>query len=129
MNIPLRSAFVKELFDENTFASINAILEIENQVAAVVTGLATILIAEKFGLGSLALLNIICLPLAAGSLLSIWQAGAAAQVDQRPMRASLVHGLLLLVARPSLLTLMAVASLPYVAVILYTVIHPVALDS
>ena len=34
VNIPLRLAFVKELFDENSFASINAILEIENQVAA-----------------------------------------------------------------------------------------------
>lgn len=129
VNIPLRSAFVKELFDENSFAKINAILEIENQVAAVVTGLAAILIVEKFGLGSLALLNIICLLLAAGSLLSIRQAGAAAQLDQRPMRASLVDGLRLLVARPTLLTLMAATSLPYVVVILYTVIHPVALAS
>ena len=129
VNIPLRSAFVKELFDDNSFARVNAVLEIENQVAAVVTGLAAIMIVDHFGLGSLALLNIICLSLAAGSLMCIRQSEATRRVQMRPMRGSLTDGLRLLMMRPVLLTLIAAASLPYVVVILYTVIHPVALAS
>jgi predicted MFS family arabinose efflux permease len=129
VNIPLRSAFVKELFDDSSFARVNAVLEIENQVAAVVTGLAAIMIVDHFGLGSLALLNIICLLLAAGSLMCIQQSKAKRRIQSRPIRGSLTDGLRLLMMRPALLTLIAAACLPYVVVILYTVIHPVALAS
>ena len=50
VNIPVRSAFVKELFGNEAYARVNSILEIENQVAAVVTGLAAILVLDRFGL-------------------------------------------------------------------------------
>lgn len=77
LKIPLRSAFFKELFDDNYFASVNAIRVFENQVVAIVTGLTVIVIAKKFGVHSLALLGIMVLILLAGGLSSIRKAGAA----------------------------------------------------
>lgn len=71
VNIPVRSAFVKELFGNEAYARVNSFLEIENQVAAVVTGLAAILVLDRFGLDSLVLANIACLVLAALSTAAI----------------------------------------------------------
>ncbi|MBL6782310.1 MAG: hypothetical protein ISQ21_04660, partial [Alphaproteobacteria bacterium] len=37
-NIPLRSSYIHELFNEDQFVRVNSMMEIENQVAAVLTG-------------------------------------------------------------------------------------------
>ena len=127
VNIPLRSAFVKELFEEGTYVQVNAILEIENQVAAVITGLLAILVIDLFGLSSLVLVNVLCLGLAVASLQCIRQDNPPQGHMHAEGRASLYEGIQLLLAKPKLMVLILAASVPYVVVILFTVIHPVAL--
>jgi MFS family permease len=127
VNIPLRSAFVKDLFEEGNYAQVNAILEVENQVAAVVTGLLAILVIDLFGLSRLVLINVLCLGLAIVSLMYIRQGSRSHNKIRNEAGTSLFEGVQLLLARPKLMVLILAASVPYVVVILYTVIHPVAL--
>ena len=70
-NIPLRSAYVRELFDANQFVKVNAILEIENQIGAVVTGVVAIFVIERLGLDVLAAINIACFAMAVVCILAI----------------------------------------------------------
>ena len=128
INIPLRTAFVQELYDGSAYRRVNSILEIENQVAAVITGGVAILLMERVGLPMIVVLNIGCLAVAILCIAAITHtANAALMVRKNPVQ-DIRDGIAIMMRERRLSIVLMVASLPYVTVILYTYLHPVALS-
>ncbi len=128
INIPLRTAFVQELYDGSAYRRVNSILEIENQVAAVMTGGIAILMMERVGLPMIILLNIVCVAIAILCIAAInHTANAAAMVRKSPLQ-DIRGGIAIMMRERRLSIILMVGSLPYVTVILYTYLHPVALS-
>lgn len=126
-NIPLRSAYVRELFDANQFVKVNAILEIENQIAAVVTGVVAIFVIERLGLDVLATINIACFAMAVVCILAIPPAEHPLTASKTQVIPALADGFLITIRRPVVATILVAATIPYVVVIFYTILHPIAL--
>ena len=128
INIPLRTAFVQELYAGSQYARVNSILEIENQVAAVITGALAILLIDRVGMTVLAAGNAVLL---VGAILCIalirHETTTPSVVRRSPLR-DIRDGFAIMQRNVRLSVVLLVATLPYVVVILYTYLHPVALS-
>lgn len=129
VNIPLRTAFVQELYFERDYARVNSILEIENQAAAVAIGAIAIIAMETFGLGPILILNAIALALAILMLEAITYTRHIASGIRAGAIEELIEGFAIMKRRPALSLILLAATLPYVVVILYSYLHPVALGA
>ena len=127
-NIPLRGAFVQELFHGSVYLEVNSILEIENQVAAVLTGVCAIFLVENYGIDYLLILNASAYFLAIICISLIDVPVAAHRPEKGSVAASFAEGIGIAISRPRLSMMLMAASVPYIVVILYTVLHPVALS-
>ena len=129
VNIPLRTAFVQELYFDRDYARVNSVLEIENQAAAVAIGAIAIIAMEKFGLTPILLLNGFALAIAIGLIEAIKYTRKTLPVTRTNAVKEMAEGLAFLKGRPLVSGLLLVATLPYVIVILYSYLHPVALGA
>jgi len=127
INVPLRSAYVQELFEGGAYLKVNAILEIENQVAAAITGIVAIFAIEKIGMNWLMVGNIVLYAFSILCLMAITPSGQKGQKSALSYFASLSEGIQIATRQPSITFMLAAASLPYVIVILFTVMHPTAI--
>ncbi len=127
LNIPLRSAYVRELFKPHQFVRINGILEIENQVAAVITGVTAIFVVERYGLETLTIGNIICFVVAIGCILAIPKSENPIRNTNTHVLAGLREGFEITFGRPQIAVVLVASTIPYVVVIFYTILHPIAL--
>ena len=127
-NIPLRSAFVQQLFEPSEYLRVNSILEIENQVAAVITGVIAIAIIELYGLNILALLNIAAYLIAIICISYIPSSDPSQKnTSQNSILIMLKDGFELSFRSADVTSLLIASTFPYIVVILYTVLHPIAL--
>jgi MFS family permease len=128
INIPLRTAYVQETFHGSAYLSVNAMLEIENQVAAALTGIIAIFAIKQFGLLWLTVSNVLMYLLAIVCLLFIPYARTEPHHHSAGYLTSLKQGFQISCARPGLTLMLILASVPYVIVILFTVLHPIAIS-
>lgn len=128
INIPLRTAFVQELYEGGAYARVNSILEIENQVAAVVTGMVAILLIERCGLPVLAIGNAVLLLIAILCIAFIRHQDREPRAVRGTPLQDIRDGFAIIRRDVSLSVVLLVATLPYVVVILYTYLHPIALS-
>lgn len=129
INIPLRTAFVQELYYGRDYARVNSILEIENQAAAVAIGAVAIVALETFGIDPILLLNALALSLSVGLIEMINYRQQTRENDRRDILGDLVEGFAVLRQNSDLSLLLLVATLPYIIVILYSYLHPVSLGA
>jgi MFS family permease len=128
INIPIRSAYVQELFHDSDYGRLNAILEVENQAAAVVTGMIAIFAIAHYGLTTIIVANVIFYVLAMICILAIRPPRTPSSQAAMSYLESLKAGVLIATHRPGLSLMLVAASMPYVVVILFTVLHPIALS-
>lgn len=128
INIPLRTAFVQELYSGGEYAQVNSILEVENQVAAVLTGALAILLIDRVGLTMLALANALVLVPAIICIVLIKHEAVAPKILRGSPLKDIKAGFAIMKRNARLSVVLLVATLPYVVVILYTYLHPVALS-
>lgn len=129
-NIPLRSAYIRELFSKDQFVRVNSMMEIENQVAAVLTGVVAIFVIERYGLGVLAMGNIACFAIAIACIMAIPPVSGAERAAQMPaVFPALADGLRITIRRPATAIMLIASTIPYVVVIFYTILHPIALSA
>ena len=129
VNIPLRTAFVQELYYDRDYSRVNSILEIENQAAAVAIGAIAIIAMQTFGLGPILILNAFALALAIWMLDSIFYTRQITSGTRLRATEELIEGFAIMKRRPALSLVLLVSTLPYVVVILYSYLHPVALGA
>ena len=128
-NIPARSAFVQEIFKPQSYLQVNSVLEVENQVAAVLTGVVAVVLIEQVGLQLILGLNILTYALAALCVAAIpyqrlvsAQPGGLAQVGRL-----FIEGAQIAWSKRLVSLVLVCSTVPYIVVILYTMVHPVAL--
>ncbi|MCJ8340548.1 MAG: MFS transporter [Pseudomonadales bacterium] len=127
-NVPLRTAYVQELFAADEYARINSILEVENQVAAVSTGALAILVMEYLGLSIIILGNVACYIVAVFCIARIKHPAKQFSLKSQSIFKSFNEGVQIALRKPVLALMLLVSSIPYVVIILYTVLHPIALS-
>lgn len=127
-NVPLRTAYVQELFAADEYARVNSILEVENQVAAVSTGVLAILVMEYLGLSIIILGNVVCYIIAVFCIARIKYPVRQFSLNKQSVIQSFNEGIQIALRKPILALMLLVSSLPYVVIILYTVLHPIALS-
>lgn len=128
INIPLRSAYVQETFSGGEYLRVNAILEIENQVAAALTGLIAIFAIKQFGFVWLTISNISMYVLAIVCLVFIPYKKLEIYYNKSSYLLSLKDGFIIAYQKPKITLMLMLASIPYVIVILFTVLHPIAIN-
>ncbi|EPJ53937.1 MAG: hypothetical protein OFPI_08650 [Osedax symbiont Rs2] len=127
-NVPLRTAYVQELFSGDEYVRINSILEVENQVAAVSTGALAILVMEYLGLSIIIFGNLLCYIIAVFCIARIKYPTKKLSIKTQSVIQSFREGLQILKRKPILTLMLLVSSIPYVVIIMYTVLHPIALS-
>lgn len=128
INVPLRTAFVQELFSEHEYVRVNSILEIENQIAAVLTGALAVLAIKKYGMGVIVIMNILLYMLALIAIILIKYTQKELNVRRLKFVSSLHEGIKIAKEYPYVSIVLMACVIPYVVIILYTVIHPIALS-
>ena len=129
INIPLRTAFVQELYYDRDYSRVNSILEIENQAAAVAIGAVAIIAMEAFGIGPILLLNALALFLSVVLIEMIKFHRQVRKSKSPDVLRELQDGIAILRRNSDLRLLLLVSTLPYVVVILYSYLHPVSLGA
>lgn len=130
LNIPIRTAFVQELFDPAQYISVNSMLEVENQCAAVITGVIAIFTIETYGVESVVVLNAACYLIAIILLFLIPHeiSNVKSNVDGGVVQ-SLLEGVHVAIQSPRYMAMLMASSIPYVVIITYTVLHPIAISN
>ncbi|MES9906258.1 MAG: MFS transporter [Sedimenticola sp.] len=127
VNIPTRTAFIKDLYRPSEYSRINSFLEAENQIAAVVTGVVAILLIERVSISQLALINVLLYMLAIVLISLIPYTTPHLHSEKQSGVQLLSSGLEIVRYKSDQFALIAVGSLPYVVVIGFTIFHPAAI--
>ena len=127
INIPLRTAFVKDLFEKKDLLKVNSILEIENQIAAVVTGGVSVLLIVYFSLELIILANIILYILAIILIKKIKHLPPKTGTQTVSFFVSLTAGIKIARRNGTETAVLMISIIPYIIVILFGVIYPIAL--
>lgn len=127
VNIPTRSAFVKDLFKPSEYARVNSFLETENQISAVFVGIIAVMLVEKVEISALVMLNVIFYILAIWLISFIEYTHKNVNETNEGTSTSLLNGIKIATQKSHQFYLIAISSVPYVVVIGFTIFYPSAI--
>ena len=121
LNIPIKTAFVQEMIEPRDFVVVNSMLEVENQISAVITGVVAIYVINIYGLETVIVINTICYFFAIVFLFLIHLPPLKEKPIDMNFFQSFSEGIHTVIKAPRFMAMLMASSIPYVVVITYTI--------